>query len=107
MTAGRCTDGGRATGTGVAFPDAARRGTGAEAQPQPAQSPNDGPENGLLDGRIGVIWVGMHVGANRTSYVDSLHARIAALDSDGDGPGAPMRRAAKWLRRQPACAGRQ
>lgn len=38
---------------------------------------------GLLDGRIGVVAVPSHEGRNRPAYVDSLQARIGALDSAG------------------------
>lgn len=38
---------------------------------------------GLLDGRIGVITVAAHSGANRTAYVDSIQTRIGALDRAG------------------------
>ncbi len=42
-----------------------------------------GPSDGLLDGRIGVVVVPPHSGRNRSAYVDSLQARIGALDSAG------------------------
>jgi carboxyl-terminal processing protease len=41
------------------------------------------PADGLLNGRIGVVVVPAHSGPNRPSYVDSLQARIGALDSAG------------------------
>jgi carboxyl-terminal processing protease len=42
-----------------------------------------GPSDGLLDGRIGVVVVPPHSGHNRPAYVDSLQARIGALDGAG------------------------
>ncbi len=56
---------------------------------QPARRPMAAVETGdasdglLLDGRIGVVVVPSHSGRNRPAYVDSLHARIRAVDRAG------------------------
>jgi hypothetical protein len=56
-----------------------RRPAARVAPPPPPSVP---PE-GLLEGRIGVVLVPPLSGQNRPTYVDSLSARIGALDSAG------------------------
>lgn len=51
--------------------------------PQPPRPAASRPLGQLLDGSIGLVTVPSHAGRNRPAYVDSLHAQLDALDSEG------------------------
>ena len=61
----------------------ARSGGMTAPAPKIARAATAVATGGLLDGEIGVVTVATHSGTNRAAYVDSLQARIGALDSAG------------------------
>jgi hypothetical protein len=54
-----------------------------QGRPPLAALDHGGALDGFVDGQIGVVVVPPHSGRNRPAYVDSIQARIGALDSAG------------------------